>query len=137
MVHTIEGGTAIPVRKNMTVKYVQEYGNELQKAVIHMFDYNGDGNIDKKEAKEYNKYNLEKFEIGSVTLFRKNKPSAITLKFGEPSDLQDLTIWNNGVYRRSDGKYITGQALVYDTVKGECTVSNDRGKERYTIDVKS
>ena len=136
---SVEGGSELPVRKNMPVKYIQENGNELQKAVIHMFDYDGDGKINKREAKEYNRYNLEKFENGTVTLislpksFSSNKKEAFTFVYNNPSDLRDLAIWNHGIYRRSDAKHVTGEAITYDTVNGKYTVSN--GKERQQFDI--
>lgn len=64
--------TKLFVATNMSLKDVQEKGNKCQKEVAQIFDFNGDGKFDEKEAATFNSVRITALGNGKYTIWQKN-----------------------------------------------------------------
>lgn len=65
------------------IETIKKEGSDGQKLMVSLFDQNHDGQLDEKEAEEFNRYNFSVKE-GEVTLYRKNDDgtkSSLTLLY--------------------------------------------------------
>lgn len=64
--------TRLYIGTNMSLNTVQEKGNQAQKKVAQLFDFNGDGKFQENEAATFNSVRISDYGNGKITIWQKN-----------------------------------------------------------------